>query len=150
MTQIWVVHTVQFWQRHNGYTSERHTQSCGNIHTNMSVRSGEISLNCRQGIHTTCVSGPLEAWHRDQGVISGYHFQGVVWQIWGIMVLVTSTVIQFRAVLLTLAIIATAHIPTAEATCSSKTTYQKKYILLVLFKWYCCPNNMCMIFLIVK
>ena len=117
MTQIWVVSTIQFWQRHTGYTRKRHTKSRGNIHTNKSVCSGEISLNYHQEIHTTCVSRSLETWHPDPSLISGRKLQVVAYQIWGSIVSVTSTVIQFRAVLLTLASIATAD-PTIEGTCS--------------------------------
>ena len=37
--QIWVVHTVQFWQHHTGYIRICHTQSRGNIHTYKSVHT---------------------------------------------------------------------------------------------------------------
>ena len=42
VTQISVVSTVQFWQRHTIYMRERHKQSCGNIHTSKSVRTCEF------------------------------------------------------------------------------------------------------------
>ena len=40
VTQIGVVATIQFLQHHTGYRRERYTQSCGNIHTGLSVRTG--------------------------------------------------------------------------------------------------------------
>jgi len=37
-----VVSTIKFWLRHTIYTRERHKQSCGNIDTGKSIRTGDV------------------------------------------------------------------------------------------------------------